>query len=401
MAMVARKRRRIMVQELDMPPAYATISSTTTHVEGGIARVASEEATTAAAAAATSLPGSSAAPVAVTGMGSVRPPCSAPPQQAAGAGAAAPSAAAVARLPAGFEAYYRAQGVVPSAEWGAFVESLATALPTSFRLRPGPTAPPLLRTLAGTAVGGGSRHADSGGDGVAVGGVAEGGVLEPDVPPVVVEAVRWLPASLHAYVVREGAAEDGAGDGGGGGMGRGVGRQTLRARAPRFHRWLTERHDSGLLTRQELVSMVPPLLLAPQADDAVLDLCAAPGSKTAQLLDLVAAVTPDDDDDDDDDDADTPTAGGAGQCHHYRAASSAVVVANDADKQRCSVLTHQLRRNGTAAQQMCLVVNHDAAHEPPPAPPLRPLPHQPPHPATSGGGSSPVCGYDKVLCDVP
>eukprot|EP01047_Picozoa_sp_COSAG01_P052527 COSAG01_NODE_5532_length_4203_cov_1.800195_1_plen_165_part_00 len=135
-----------------MPPAQAMTSSTATHAEGGIARVASEEATTAAAAAATSLPGSRAAPVAVTGMGRVRPSCSAPPQQAAAATAAtatAPSAAAVARLPAGFEAYYRAQGVVPSAEWGAFVESLATALPTSFRLRPGPTAPPLLRTLAG------------------------------------------------------------------------------------------------------------------------------------------------------------------------------------------------------------------------------------------------------------
>ena len=45
--------------------------------------------------------------------------------------------------------------------------------------------------------------------------------------------------------------------------------------------------DSGLITRQEIVSMMPPLLLDVQADHSILDMCAAPGSKTAQLLELI------------------------------------------------------------------------------------------------------------------
>ena len=39
--------------------------------------------------------------------------------------------------------------------------------------------------------------------------------------------------------------------------------------------------DSGLITRQEIVSMIPPMLLDVDSDHAILDMCAAPGSKTA------------------------------------------------------------------------------------------------------------------------
>jgi 16S rRNA C967 or C1407 C5-methylase (RsmB/RsmF family) len=39
----------------------------------------------------------------------------------------------------------------------------------------------------------------------------------------------------------------------------------------------------GLLHRQELVSQLPPLVLAPQPEERALDLCAAPGGKTAQI----------------------------------------------------------------------------------------------------------------------
>jgi NOL1/NOP2/sun family putative RNA methylase len=38
---------------------------------------------------------------------------------------------------------------------------------------------------------------------------------------------------------------------------------------------------------QSLSSMIPPLVLNPREDDAVLDLCAAPGSKTTQLAELM------------------------------------------------------------------------------------------------------------------
>lgn len=51
-----------------------------------------------------------------------------------------------------------------------------------------------------------------------------------------------------------------------------------------FHKYLQKSFDSGLVSRQELVSMLPPLYLNIKSDDIVLDLCAAPGSKTSQIL---------------------------------------------------------------------------------------------------------------------
>jgi hypothetical protein len=52
----------------------------------------------------------------------------------------------------------------------------------------------------------------------------------------------------------------------------------------RFHEFLKEQTETGLIVRQEAVSMLPPLLLGVQPAHHVLDMCAAPGSKTTQLL---------------------------------------------------------------------------------------------------------------------
>lgn len=46
-------------------------------------------------------------------------------------------------------------------------------------------------------------------------------------------------------------------------------------------------HQIGYYYVQDLSSMMPPLALAPQKNEAILDLCAAPGSKTTQMAMLM------------------------------------------------------------------------------------------------------------------
>ena len=42
-------------------------------------------------------------------------------------------------------------------------------------------------------------------------------------------------------------------------------------------------HETGRLTRQEAVSMLPVIALDPKPGEIVLDMCASPGSKTTQI----------------------------------------------------------------------------------------------------------------------
>jgi 16S rRNA C967 or C1407 C5-methylase (RsmB/RsmF family) len=54
-----------------------------------------------------------------------------------------------------------------------------------------------------------------------------------------------------------------------------------------FQKWLVQLSDAGSITRQEAVSMIPPLILGVEPHHKILDMCAAPGSKTSQLLELL------------------------------------------------------------------------------------------------------------------
>lgn len=74
-----------------------------------------------------------------------------------------------------------------------------------------------------------------------------------------------------------------------------------------------------MITRQEVVSMIPPFVLNPQPGDIVLDLCAAPGSKTCQTLEIMVFNN-----------------------NHKRVEGA--VVANDVEHKRCKMLSHQLQR---------------------------------------------------------
>ncbi|SCM19931.1 methyltransferase, putative [Plasmodium chabaudi adami] len=58
-----------------------------------------------------------------------------------------------------------------------------------------------------------------------------------------------------------------------------------------LYSYLINLNESGYIFRQELVSMLPVLFLKLQENFFVLDMCAAPGSKTAQIVDYMHLIT--------------------------------------------------------------------------------------------------------------
>ncbi|CAN6479939.1 unnamed protein product [Victoria cruziana] len=105
----------------------------------------------------------------------------------------------------------------------------------------------------------------------------------------------------------------------------------------RFHEFLKQENEIGNITRQEAVSMVPPLFLDVQPDQWILDMCAAPGSKTFQLLEMI---------------------------HRSNKSGSlpeGMVIANDVDFRRCNLLIHQTKRMCSAN---LIVTNHEAQNFP-------------------------------------
>ena len=114
--------------------------------------------------------------------------------------------------------------------------------------------------------------------------------------------------------------------------------------------------------------MLPPLLLDVQSDHLIFDMCAAPGSKTAQLLELI-------------------------QSHHSLVLKrpntetpAGVVIANDADPKRAFMLTHQMNRLNTAN---IVITNHQAQF----FPELKYIDYK--------KGEDVRVRYDRIICDVP
>ena len=103
-------------------------------------------------------------------------------------------------------------------------------------------------------------------------------------------------------------------------------------------------HETGRITRQEAVSMLPVLALDPTPGQIILDLCASPGSKTTQI------------------------------CEHL--GDSGAVIANEVISGRVNTLVTNVQRHASRA---VLVVQHDGRHMP----------------------MVPGSGFDGVLVDVP
>ncbi|KAM1181875.1 hypothetical protein ACFX13_000436 [Malus domestica] len=233
-----------------------------------------------------------------------------------------------------FDEYYKEQGIVSQEEWDAFIEVLRKPLPAAFRINSSSQfCSDIRRQLEDDFMI--SLQSE----------VSEGGEPQPIRP------LPWYPENLawHSNFSRMQLRKN----------------QTLE----RFHEFLKLENEIGNITRQEAVSMVPPLFLDVRPDHFVLDMCAAPGSKTFQLLEII---------------------------HRSMKPGSlpdGLVVANDLDVQRCNLLIHQTKRMCTAN---LIVTNHEAQH----FPGCRAKSTA----SEIGAEMEPPISqlvFDRVLCDVP
>jgi len=185
-----------------------------------------------------------------------------------------------------------------------------------------------------------------------------------------------------------------------GGMGWQIcgGRSSLKRRESaefsRLRTFVVEQTSLGYLSRQEAVSMIPPLFMNVQEHHRVLDMCAAPGSKTAQLIEMLHQT------------ASEPYNPSAGKPHpgptSYNHMVRGFVHANDASSKRCNTLITQTRRLSSPS---LLVTQHNAQSLPvinilPPselAEHIKPPRTLSPFPIEKLG----TFQYDRILCDVP
>eukprot|EP00930_Biecheleria_cincta_P081859 TRINITY_DN7126_c1_g1_i1.p1 TRINITY_DN7126_c1_g1~~TRINITY_DN7126_c1_g1_i1.p1 ORF type:complete len:307 (-),score=66.13 TRINITY_DN7126_c1_g1_i1:62-982(-) len=148
---------------------------------------------------------------------------------------------------AAFEAYYCCQGICPEAEWPEFLAELRKSLPAAVRVNA-------------------SCHS-------AEAVLAQLRRLRKDAPEnssVAPALLSWYPGGL-AWQWNQLSTND----------------IRKKAELQPLKQWLGWLLSHGALARQEAVSMIPPLCLDVRPGDLVLDLCAAPGSKSSQLLELL------------------------------------------------------------------------------------------------------------------
>jgi len=157
-----------------------------------------------------------------------------------------------------------------------------------------------------------------------------------------------------------------------------------------FQKFLVAETEIGNITRQEVVSMIPPLLMDLKPHMTVLDLCAAPGSKSAQLIEMIHAG-----EEDRSRKVAINTASGLdrpeGEEFVDDGRSTGLLIANDVDYRRAHMLVHQIKR---LSSPNIIVTNHDATI----------FPSIKIAPVSSADGKSSQNRYlkfDRILADVP
>ena len=213
-----------------------------------------------------------------------------------------------------FDLYYKLQRVVERHDWEAFHGSLRRPLPITFRIV---ASMPQAFRLEGESIL--ERWARTG-TGTRKLGLLDGWQLHLDK-----HQLRYAEAGSEEASVRD---------------------------------WLIRGTDAGHLIRQEVASMLPGALVDVQTDSKVLDLCAAPGSKTTQLVERL---------------------GGA-----RMADGGGVVVANDASALRAYTLVKRTASLGARAASLIVTCHRGQCM-----------------PTLPGAGARGGGGYDRIICDVP
>eukprot|EP01064_Diplonema_japonicum_P037418 TRINITY_DN8749_c0_g1_i1.p1 TRINITY_DN8749_c0_g1~~TRINITY_DN8749_c0_g1_i1.p1 ORF type:complete len:742 (+),score=162.74 TRINITY_DN8749_c0_g1_i1:48-2273(+) len=225
-----------------------------------------------------------------------------------------------------FTSFYKANfvesGYMTEEEYEKFVEMMAKPLPTTFWITPTDSQAGFVKETLHSY----RRKAE-----------------EDQEKGIVVKPIPWIPNDMGWFIDAP---------------------RVLLRKDPTFaplHKFLILHTERGVINRQEEASMVPVHLLDITSGSRCLDMCAAPGSKTAQMLSSLAVAN--------------LAQNGKGSSSLQESVQSVftgridysadegLVVANDMSTDRVNILVHQIKRLSTL-YPLALFTSHDSRYYP-------------------------------------
>ncbi|XP_034174449.1 tRNA (cytosine(34)-C(5))-methyltransferase Nsun2 [Osmia lignaria lignaria] len=230
-----------------------------------------------------------------------------------------------------FENYYKTQKIVPEDQWDSFIDTMKKNLPVAFRITGSKGETRLLLETIKSSFFKEILNTQ-----------AKESSENNEEAKEILKCIPFYPDEL-AWQLQ-------------------LTRKDIRRSEAYFklHNFLIVETDCGGISRQEVVSMVPPLVLDVKPSHKVLDMCAAPGSKTAQLIEMIHSEE------------------GGGLPGGF-------VIANDLDNNRCYMLVHQAKRLNSP---IVLITNYDASV-------------LPKFTVGKPDGTKEMLQFDRILADVP